>query len=58
MMYYAEKYFLLKRCRRPKSQYSSINSDMNALMRLSIVSFALGNLFFNHLIPETYFRPK
>lgn len=27
-------------------------------MRLSILSFALGNLFFNHFIPKTYYKPK
>jgi hypothetical protein len=58
MMYYAEKYILFYRSNRPKPRYTYINTEMNALMRLSILSFALGNLFFNHFIPESYHEPK
>lgn len=54
MMYYSEKYILFYRSRRPKERSILVNTEMNAIMRLSVVCFALGGLFFSHFIPESY----
>lgn len=58
LMYYAEKYTLFYRSIKPRPRSLEVNMQMGSLLRLCIFSFALGNLLFSQIIPESHLKPK